>query len=83
MNAITETMPPAAFWDQLNSADWFYQYSDDHRAWARGGQEMQVLTNTAKTSPTLGALYDGFVAHHFNGAPWGTEPVARPERPTQ
>lgn len=79
--AQAQTVTPAAFWDQLNKADWFYEYSDSHASWKLGDEAMKALVATSNTSPELRALYQGFVAHHFSGKPWGSEKAAKPERP--
>jgi hypothetical protein len=83
--STTETLvpvtSPAAFWDELNRADWYYNYSDDHRVWQSGSDAFAKLEAKAKKSPELQALYDGFKAHHFSGKPWGNEQAPKPERP--
>ena len=37
----------------LESHDWYYHYSDDHRVWKRGQKEREDLRHYAGQSPEL------------------------------
>lgn len=48
----------SAYIDRLKAHDWFYERSDDHRAWKAGAANAQKLTREAATDPLLRELYD-------------------------
>lgn len=70
------------YYDRLEKADWFYEFSDDHSVWKRGSTEFANLRGLAKQSSEHQALFDAFRTHHFSGKPWGTEKQPKPERPS-
>lgn len=71
----------ADFWDMLNSHDWYYDWSDDHRVWQAGRTVKEKLVLISGQSDTHKALYDGFTSHYFSGDAWHTEKKQKPEKP--
>jgi len=64
----------AEYYELLKAHDWYYDWSDDHNAYTLGRLENKRLGNIAKEKGGgYLALWDGFMAHHFSGEPWGTE----------
>ena len=70
------------YYDALEKADWYYDYSDDNSVWRRGMAEIGRLEAVCKEGPKYAALYEAFDKHKFSGKPWGTEQAPKPERPT-
>ena len=69
------------FYDVLNSFDWYYDFSDDHRVWKRGESgKAKILAMITEGGKEFKDLYDGFVAHHFSGPSWNTDKAPKPER---
>lgn len=58
----------ADYYDLLEKHDWFYGYSDDHRAWRKGQAEAHQLFAIAKQSPEHDALYKAYSAHIWSGS---------------
>ena len=69
------------YWDMLNCHDWYYDFSDDHRVWRAGQENMQKLRLLSQQSPEHGKLLSDFNKHYFSGDPWGTERAPKPPRP--
>ena len=38
----------------LKTHDWYYEYSDDHRAWKKGAEERREITRMMKIAETIG-----------------------------
>lgn len=70
------------YWDQLNRHDWYYEYSDDHSVWQRGGAELGRLKALSDLTPEHRALWEGFNKHMFSVEAWKTEKAPKPERPS-
>ncbi len=68
------------FWDNLNSHDWYYAFSDDGRVWRAGDAAEKRLEEIAKESPKHRELLEAFSNHHFSGEPWNTPKAPKPER---
>ena len=45
------------FFKLLENHDWFYQYSDDHRAWEKGRKEGQRLQSIIQEVPLYTTMY--------------------------
>lgn len=60
--------------------DWYYNYSDDHKAWERGRAQADKLTALAASHPALAAHLDSWRAAMFgpieSRKPRPTEPPA-------
>lgn len=67
-------MKLSSFYDRLNVHDWFYDYSDDHRVWARGCADRAELRAIAMSSPAHRSLYNEFSAHVFRKTPIPARP---------
>lgn len=74
-------MPLREFYSVLQSHDWFYYFSDDHRVWVAGEVASKRVQQLAKISPDHQALYDGFSAYHFSGESFGKPKAPYPEKP--
>jgi hypothetical protein len=53
-------MDLAEYFKRLESHDWYYNYSDDHRAWSKGSQESTRLQSIAQENPTLLRMYKDY-----------------------
>jgi hypothetical protein len=53
-------MDLAEYYKSLESHDWYYNYSDDHRAWSKGSQESTRLQSIAQENPTLLRMYKDY-----------------------
>jgi len=45
------------FFKLLENHDWYYQYSDDHRAWTKGRNENQRLQSIIQEVPLYTKMY--------------------------
>jgi len=68
------------FYDALNSHDWYFEFSDDHRIWRAGRASLDRLQLGAGESNAHQRLFDAFANHYFSGKPWGTPKAPFPER---
>tara|TARA_R100000734_G_C3306873_1_gene97379 strand:+ start:539 stop:772 length:234 start_codon:yes stop_codon:yes gene_type:complete len=48
---------------QLESHDWFYHYSDDHRYWSSGHRQALEIDETLKKMRNLGQYEIGFAMY--------------------
>lgn len=69
------------FYDMLEKHDWYYEFSDDHRAWKKGRLEYQKIKAIAAISPEYRQLHEDWTKHMFTGGPWKNEQAPKPERP--
>lgn len=69
------------YYDRLDRADWYYDWSDDIRVYRSGEAAFEKLKAEAATDPQKTILYDGFHAHMFSGKSWNTEKQPKPARP--
>jgi len=72
------------FYDLLETHDWYYGYSDDHRVYSAGnakGRELQGIAEALGQSAK--DLYSAFSGHYFSGAAFGTPKQPKPERPQE
>lgn len=76
-------MTLAELYDQLDRHDWYYQMSDAHSVWLRGGTAEAKLHGQAHSIEGGQQLLADFAAHHFSGPPWGTEKKPKPVRPIE
>jgi len=53
-------MDLAGYFKSLESHDWYYNYSDDHRAWSKGSEESRRLQSIAQENPTLLRMYNDY-----------------------
>jgi len=68
------------FYDALNSHDWYFEFSDDHRIWRAGRAYLDRLEVAARESKQHQILFDAFAKHYFSGEPWKTPKAPFPER---
>lgn len=69
------------FYDRLERADWYYDFSDDDRVWRAGTAAFQRLRAEAHSDPAKLALYGAFHDHMFSGPSWKTPRAPKPKRP--
>ena len=50
-------MAPAEFFKLLETHDWYFQYSDDHRAWTKGQAEASRIQSIAQEVPLFLDMY--------------------------
>jgi len=48
------------YWDQLNSHDWQYEFTDDHSVWLAGNVSREKLLSNRHKSIEHTKLYDKF-----------------------
>ncbi len=58
-----ESMGLAEFWDELNSFDWGFAWSDDHSVYEAGRLRLESLRNCAMASPAHFEMLRGFEDH--------------------
>lgn len=67
----------AQYQQMLLDADWYYDFSDDHRVWSRGESERRRLKYIAETGgEEYKALYNKYHKKHFD-----TDDFAKPYKP--
>ncbi len=74
---------PGEFWEQCQSFDWYYLYSDDHRVYKAGKAGEKALLETAERDPHLMEIYEGWVKHMTSGPAFGTERLPKPPKPEE
>ena len=50
-------MEASEFFSLLEKHDWFYQYSDDHRAWEKGSTESKRLQSIIQENDMFTRMY--------------------------
>ena len=58
-------MTTAEFFKLLESHDWTYQYSDDHRAWEKGNSESKRLQAIIQEDPLFTRMYLAYADYIF------------------
>ena len=53
-------MSPADYLDELRRHDWYYEYSDDHRAWTKGRDNGRRLQAICQEDPLLSRMYSDY-----------------------
>ena len=48
------------YFAKLQSHDWFYEYSDDHSVWQRGGKSLAELKNLAKDNDVFATMFSDY-----------------------
>ena len=48
------------YYKDLEKHDWYYNYSDDHRAWTKGLNESKRLQAICQEDDTLSKMYTDF-----------------------
>ena len=76
-----DLMTLTEYWDALNAHDWYYEYSDDGRVWAKGEAAWNRLTEICHQSPEHKALRQAFIDHYYSGPPWNNVQAPKPIRP--
>lgn len=67
------------YYEALKAHDWFFEWSDDHGVYTRGREENKRLEAIAKEKGGgYQALWDGFIAHHFSGPAFNSDPKPMP-----
>jgi len=54
-------MDTTEFLSLLQSHDWYYSYSDDHRVWTKGTKEWETIQEAMKDNPTLTQVYQSYI----------------------
>ena len=71
-------MSPSEFFKLLEKHDWYYQYSDDHRAWEKGNSESKRIRAIAQEIPVFLDMYRDYSKFMFLPLD-EREQVTRPE----
>lgn len=71
-------MSPSEFFKLLEKHDWYYQYSDDHRAWEKGNSESKRIQAIAQEIPVFLDMYRDYSKFMFLPLD-EREQVTRPE----
>lgn len=58
-------MEASEFFKLLEKHDWFYQYSDDHRAWTKGSDEARRLQAIIQEDPLFTRMYLAYSDYMF------------------
>lgn len=58
-------MDASEFFKLLEKHDWFYQYSDDHRAWTKGSDEAKRLQAIIQEDPLFTRMYLAYSDYMF------------------
>ena len=69
------------YWELLNKHDWYYNFSDDSRAYRKGYEADTELRSYKSESPAHAKLFEDFHTHNFSGKPWDTEQKPKPKKP--
>lgn len=72
-------MTQKEYFHAVQSADWFYEMSDDHRVWSRGNAQFGKLKAEAKTDAIKDSMYKAWTAYHYSGEDFGKPKAPRPE----
>lgn len=56
-------MTPGQFHKLCGEHDWTYEFSDDHRSWARGVAQREQLLTAMRQHPELEKIYRAWVAY--------------------
>jgi len=59
-------MEIAEYFKELQKHDWYYNYSDDHRAWVKGNENTKRLQAIAQEKPILGRMYTEYSTWIFS-----------------
>ena len=51
------------FSKRLEQHDWYFSYSDDHRAWKKGHDESTAINRLAAKDPALKEVLQQFLRH--------------------
>lgn len=66
-----------AYYEDLASHDWFYEYTDDYRVWAAGDANFKRLARVAEThGGRHRELFDEWCAYKFRQGPEPQRPMA-------
>ncbi len=71
-------MTPSEFFKLLEKHDWYYNYSDDHRAWEKGNSESKRIQSIAQEIPLFLDMYRDYSKFMFLPLD-EREQVTRPE----
>ena len=58
-------MDASEFFKLLEKHDWFYQYSDDHRAWTKGSDESRRLQSIIQEDDLFTRMYLAYSDYMF------------------
>ena len=58
-------MEASEFFSLLEKHDWFYQYSDDHRAWEKGSTESKRLQAIIQENDMFTRMYLAYSDYMF------------------
>lgn len=57
---------PTEFYKMLEQHDWFYNYSDDHRAWTAGNEATRRLQAIIQENDVLTRMYNDYAKSVHN-----------------
>jgi hypothetical protein len=58
-------MDTSEFFKLLEKHDWYYQYSDDHRAWTKGSEESRRLQAIIQEDSLMTRMYLAYSDYMF------------------
>lgn len=67
------------FFQELETHDWYYAWSDDSRVYRSGSANEERLRKEALTDPVKARMIDDWSKHMFNGEAWSTVQPPRPK----
>lgn len=57
------------YWQKLKSHDWYYDYSDDHSVWQRGGRSKVELQAACQENELFARMYTDYSNWMFKSLP--------------
>jgi hypothetical protein len=57
------------YFKELQSHDWYYEYSDDHSVWTRGKNNSRRLQSAAQENEVMLRMYKDYADYVFNKMP--------------
>tara|TARA_X000000950_G_scaffold283858_2_gene385667 strand:+ start:1888 stop:2121 length:234 start_codon:yes stop_codon:yes gene_type:complete len=53
-------MTPQEYFEELTKHDWYYDYSDDHRVWTKGRENLKRIQAIAQEIPLFSQMYQDY-----------------------
>ena len=69
------------YWEMLDAHDWYYGYSDDHRAWQKGQKNSKIISTLANQSKEHKELFKAFNEYMFSGKAYSKPKAPKPKKP--
>jgi hypothetical protein len=57
------------YFKELQSHDWYYEYSDDHSVWTKGKNNLGRLQAAAQENEAMLRMYNDYADYVFNKMP--------------